>query len=717
MRSRPSIAVLLAVLMLAGCLVTPGDGPCVVADPVKATQVHIQTFSDGSEVVQGTAGTFSHLVADVTVPAGSRVLSATVNVSRVRYATSEIPLDSAPRAMWCGDLDRDGMHDDMLVAFPDAGRVDLFSLDVEAPSIVLRGSLEVPDATAVVVDDLDRDNDRDVLVTSGSQGRLYVFETLGPDTFAEPRIIPVGPRPGDLATHDLDPDFRRDVVVSNSGGSSVTVLHGRGDLAFYPRLDEMGKGPSAVHLRDVDKDLDPDLVVAESRNDTVSVWYNEGNGNFSNATVLPTGVGPVDVDVTDLNGDSLVDIAVACSGTNEVLVYIQDEEGDFRLDERLAVGKAPRAVFGIQANELVDRNVDVVTVCSGSDNLTLYLAGGDLRHTVPVDVPVGGRPMGMGVLRGNGNDADIFVVACQNPPSITVVQPVQVAEALKVGLGTGGGSDRVDLPMGTEGIDLNLTGAFSRYVSSHHDEARFGSLDVRVEVWATQPGVVLLSDLDVWVQINRPPRADAGRNVTVDVGEPAELNASSSYDPDGDPVEYLWFVPGDDEASHTDNVSYHVWTEPGEYPVFLVVKDRWGNQDQDQVFVFVNAPPVARGVVPETVNARETVRLSAHLSEDPDGTIVDYIWDYGQGVVHGRSVDVMFTGTGRVNVTLVVVDDQDSRSLATYVVEILPGATPLREPAEQPPEDRGEVPGPGAMVSAIALLLVAATLVSRRRNS
>ncbi|NIP33684.1 MAG: hypothetical protein GWN18_02010, partial [Thermoplasmata archaeon] len=78
---------------------------------------------------------------------------------------------------------------------------------------------------------------------------------------------------------------------------------GRGDLAFYPRLDEMGKGPSAVHLRDVDKDLDPDLVVAESRNDTVSIWYNEGNGNFSNATVLPTGVGPVDLDVTDLNGD------------------------------------------------------------------------------------------------------------------------------------------------------------------------------------------------------------------------------------------------------------------------------------------------------------------------------------------------------------------------------------------------------------------------------
>ncbi|NIP33682.1 MAG: hypothetical protein GWN18_02000, partial [Thermoplasmata archaeon] len=70
MSPRPHIAVILTALMLAGCLVVPGDGPQVAADPVKVTQVHIETFSDGSEVVQGTAGTFSHLVADVTVPAG-----------------------------------------------------------------------------------------------------------------------------------------------------------------------------------------------------------------------------------------------------------------------------------------------------------------------------------------------------------------------------------------------------------------------------------------------------------------------------------------------------------------------------------------------------------------------------------------------------------------------------------------------------------------------
>lgn len=717
MRSRPLLALTLALLMLAGGTAIPSGVPTAMADPVKPTQVHIMTFADGSEEVLGEGGIGSHLVAEVSVPAGAGVLSATVNVSRLRFETWELPLEDAPRDFWCGDVDKDGFNDDLLVAFPEEGRVDLYTLLRSPPKMTLRQSLYVPGATSVTVDDLDRDNDRDILVTSGSTGRLYVFETLARDTFAEPIVIPVGPRPGDIAVNDLDPDFRRDVVVANSGGSSTTVLHGRGDLGFYPRLDEMGSGPSAVHLRDMDKDLDPDLVVAESRNDTVTVLYNEGNGNFSNATSMPTGVGPVGLDVGDLNGDSLIDIAVACSGSNEVWVYGQGPDGEFELMELLPVGKAPRAVMGVQANELSDRNEDLVAACSGSDNLTVYLAGGNLMHTIPVDVPVGGRPVALEDLPRNTTEPVTILVACQWPPSIVMVKPVRVAEVVKLGLGQGGKEGIVEMPLDAESMVLNITSAMSKYILDHHGEARLGMLTVRMEAWGDHsPGVLLLSDLDVWVHPNRPPRADAGRNVTVLVGEAATLNGSASYDPDGDSLEFLWLLPGMADASHTDMVSQHVWTEPGTYPVLLVAMDLWGLSDQDQTFVVVNAPPVAKGVVPSTVNAREPVRLSAHLSEDPDGSIVDYVWDYGQGLVHGRSVDVMFTGTGDVNVTLMVIDDLDARSTATYRVEVLEAKTPLREPAERTPEDRGEVPGPGAVVSALALLGAAATVARRRRR-
>jgi hypothetical protein len=109
--------------------------------------------------------------------------------------------------------------------------------------------------------------------------------------------------------------------------------------------------------------------------------------------------------------------------------------------------------------------------------------------------------------------------------------------------------------------------------------------------------------------------------------------------------------------------------------------------------------------VPDTVHAREPVRLSAHLSEDPDGNIVDYVWDYGLGVVHGRQVDVLFTGTGTRNVTLEVVDDLDARTIRTFQVEVLAAKEPLRPPAEEVPDDRGEVPGPGSTAAFLAMLM------------
>jgi hypothetical protein len=715
MRGRAHLAAVIVLVTLLGAMVGPqGAGPAV-ADPVKQTQFHVDVFSDDMEEALGYASNTDHGAFSFSVPAGSRVLSASLNLSRVRFMGSTTELGDAPGAMWCGELDREPVQDDVIVAFPEADRVDVLTWNEDSGRFIVRTSLDVPDPTSVTADDMDRDNDKDVLVTSGSEGRLYIFEALASDTYAEPRFVPVGPRPCGVATSDLDPDFRRDAVVANSGGSSVTVLHGRGDMAFYPRLDEMGNGPSAVELMDVDKDLDMDLIVTESRNDTVSIWYNEGNGNFTNVSSLPTGVGPIDLDVADLNRDSLLDIAVACSGDQEVWVYSQTGDGSFVLDEVLTVGKAPRAVVGIHANEPEDRNLDVVTACSGSDNLTVHLAGGNLRHTISVDVPVEGRPVGLGDLKGDSDVPDRIVVSCQMPPSLVLLEPGTTAEGMKLGFGNGGSQNVTELPLGTEHAVLNITGAVSRYVENHHDEARFGFLSVRFEVWAVQPGWFRLSDLDVWVEANRPPRADAGRNVTVEVGKPAELNGSASYDADGDDVEHLWFVPGNNDPAHTDPVSFHVWTEPGEYPVFLVVKDRWGLQDQDQVFVTVNAPPVAKGVVPATVSALESVRLSAHLSEDVDGSIEDYVWDYGQGVVHGRSVDVIFTGSGEVNVTLEVVDDRDARSVATYTVEVLPSEEPLREPAERPPEDRGEVPGPGA-ASAAAAMLVSVTAVALWRR-
>ena len=711
------VAILVVIILIGG--MTPPVAEPVSAGLVKPTQVHIDTFADGSVEVVGEVTPSGNLEVELLIPAGAQVLQASLNVSRVRYEVIDIPLDATPKAMWCGDLDHDRVYDDLVIGYQEEGRVDVLMLEKNPLRLVTRWTMDVPDVTAVTVDDLDRDNDKDIIVASGSEGKVYVFEALTFYTFAEPVIIPVGPRPGALAAQDLNPDYKRDIVVANTGGSSLTILQGRGDMTFYPKRIEVGRGPSSVSIWDMDKDLDMDLVIAESRNDTVATLYNEGNGNFSNTTTLATGPGLVDVDVRDVNGDSLADVTAVCAGDDRIYVFEQLPDGELVLSELLEVGRAPRAVKALQVNRVDDSNMDLMTACSGSDNLTVYLAGGDLRHSIPVDVTVAGRPVAVGSLRGGSGEDDTLVAICQMPPTLSVALPRDLADDIKLGFGPDGREDVQYLPHGSERGRIDLSAGLTNYIERHHGESRFGELVVHIEAHATDPGWLRLSDLEVWVKINRPPRADAGRNVTVLVGEPAELNGSASYDPDGGFFEFLWLLPGDVDPSHIDRVSLHVFNEPGTYMVLLVVMDPWGLQDQDVTYVKVNAPPVAKGTVPTSVNALEPTRLSAHLSEDPDGSIVDYIWDYSQGVVHGRTVDVIFTGEGTWNVTLEVVDDEGARTLAIWQVEVLPSRIPLREPAEHIPGDQGEVPGAGAIGCAMAILCVAglAGLHRRRWNS
>lgn len=702
---------IVALVLLPSMPWTPRAG----AEPLRAFTVHVQAFSDGNEEVTGLVSSSGPLVLELEVPAGAEVQNASLVVERLRYQVTEHSLDAAPRALWCGDADRDGVQDDLFVALPEAGRVELYSMEGDPTTLVWKQGWEVPDPTALTLDDLDRDQDRDLLVTSGSQGRLYVFECLSPLEFADPVVVPLGPRPVAVLARDLDPDFKRDVVVANGGGSSVSMLRGRGDMDFYGRIVEMGRGPSAVQMVDVDKDTDLDMVVAESRNGTVRIMYNEGNGNFTNSTVLPAGEAPQDVDARDVNGDSLVDIVVACSVEDQVWVYVQMEDGNYTLDEVLPTGAVPRAVRGLQLNRAQDTNTDLAVVCSGSDSLALWLAGGDLRHTIPVEVEVGGRPVALGTIRENGEREDTLVVACQMPPSIALVTPVEVADVIHVGLGQGGREGRTSIEPGTEAALLDLTPALGTYVRVHHGSASAGVLRVPLVVSADREGWLRVSDLSVWCRPNLPPRADAGPTVSVLVGETAQLNASASYDPENGTLSFQWLVPIEGAPVLTDRISQFVFDEPGTFHVFLVVLDPWGLQDHASLEVRVNAPPLARGSVPDSTRAREPTRLSAHLSEDPDGSIVDYIWDYGLGVVHGRSVDVLFTGEGTRNVTLEVVDDQGARSVAFYQIRVLASEEPLREPAERVPDDEGALPGPGALAMVLALLAGAVILRRRRR--
>jgi len=86
-----------------------------------------------------------------------------------------------------------------------------------------------------------------------------------------------------------------------------------------------------------------------------------------------------------------------------------------------------------------------------------------------------------------------------------------------------------------------------------------------------------------------------------------------------------------------------------------------------------NQPPVA--VIKANPTSSDVPPLTVHFdgsdSYDPDGSIVSYIWDFGDGTFgNGITVSHVYTKAGDFTVTLTVSDDRGATGIASIVITI-----------------------------------------------
>ena len=159
--------------------------------------------------------------------------------------------------------------------------------------------------------------------------------------------------------------------------------------------------------------------------------------------------------------------------------------------------------------------------------------------------------------------------------------------------------------------------------------------------------------------MNRPPVANFTESAhTVYTDEMITFNATESYDPDGTIVSYSWDF-GDGNTATGVTVS-HAYTDNGSYVVNLTVTDNDGATDSiTATKTVMNRAPVASFTeTAEVVDTEETISFDASDSSDPDGTIVDYLWDFGDGTEgSGVSVQHAYSQDGTYTVTLTVTDN------------------------------------------------------------
>ena len=173
--------------------------------------------------------------------------------------------------------------------------------------------------------------------------------------------------------------------------------------------------------------------------------------------------------------------------------------------------------------------------------------------------------------------------------------------------------------------------------------------------------------------LNRPPVASFTESAeTAFTGEIIILNASHSFDLDGTVVGYFWDFG--DGTNATGVLAEHSYLDNDYYNVSLTVTDdddAKGNITSTKTIL--NRAPIALFTESaEVVSIDEIIYFNASESYDLDGYVIDYFWDFGDGVNStGITVEHSYAGNGTYTVTLFVTDDDDAKGNITAAKTIL----------------------------------------------
>jgi len=188
------------------------------------------------------------------------------------------------------------------------------------------------------------------------------------------------------------------------------------------------------------------------------------------------------------------------------------------------------------------------------------------------------------------------------------------------------------------------------------------------------------NDGETYLRENKPPIAILSVSSTyLLVGESVTLFGGESYDIDGWISGYIFsFGDGSESGLISERSIVHFYEEPGNYSVKLMVVDDRNQKSfwSDSILISVaepeDNPPVARLFVKERVRTHENVLFDASESYDPEGKILSYVYDFGDGnntgSTYNNSVYHSYEESGEYNVSLYVIDEKGLASIPVYKV-------------------------------------------------
>ena len=233
-----------------------------------------------------------------------------------------------PRDFQVGDLDNDGQED--VLSYYDEWIGINYVKDKEYKEMeTIFRTPEKTNISQVIIFDIDKDNDNDIIVALepdpvlGTRPTLIWLENMN-NSFTKTNTILNNQRSiGDIALGDFNKDGYSDMVLIKNSSTGI-YLKNNGNATFTSK-DFYGTGSESL-IVDLNKDGYDDILSWRSNGDYIYYSENDKNGNFKPRKNLASYSLIHDVKVFDFDNDGDLDILanVYSNFTSEMLILFNE---------------------------------------------------------------------------------------------------------------------------------------------------------------------------------------------------------------------------------------------------------------------------------------------------------------------------------------------------------------------------------------------------------